>query len=175
MNDDERQDHLKLGFQVLDEMYVDQADERLPRSGPLRSEDRKFLSRCLSYYEQFASQESNDPGVRVKLAKAHLRVADILRKLGQSAPALDSYGKAIAAFERLSRAFPSEGAYKEDWATSLNNRAMQLLELGRGAEAERDHSGCSRHVARSWSATIPPGRLIAARNWGPPATTWPSS
>jgi tetratricopeptide (TPR) repeat protein len=131
------QDRLKLGFQVLDELYVEQADKRLPRSGPLRPEDRDFLSRALTYYEQFARQDSNDPGVRAKVAQAHWRVGDILRKLGQFAPALNSYDKAVGAFERLSRAFPGEVAYKESWAKSLNDRGHLLLELDRWDEADQ--------------------------------------
>jgi serine/threonine protein kinase len=79
------EDNLEVAYQVLDEIYLEQAETRLPQEQALTPKDRQFLEKALGFYEHFAQQEGSDPRAREQTALAYLRVAGIQRQLGSIA------------------------------------------------------------------------------------------
>jgi serine/threonine protein kinase/Flp pilus assembly protein TadD len=128
--------HLDLGFQVLDEFYVDMAERRLPRAKQLAPEDRAFLEKALGFYTQFADQEGADPKARARVARARMRVAGIQLKLGQHAKAENAYRQAIARFEALAAEEPNEPGHRNNLAVCHNWLGALFLDLSRWPEAD---------------------------------------
>ena len=102
------QQNLEIAYKILDEIYVDTAEKRLPREKELTAEDRQFLEKTLNFYEQFGSQQSSDPGIRQTTAQANLRVGAIQERLGQEAQAEAAYRHALALAIQLVEEVPNQ-------------------------------------------------------------------
>ena len=149
-NGERAQQNLDTAYKILDEIYVDTAEKRLPREKELTAEDRQFLERALSFYEQFGTQQSSDPGVRQKTAEAYLRVGAIQERLGQGAKAIAAYRQAVAVSTQLVAESPSHSDYRQILA--------QLLQL-------------RRFVGKPESDQAPPGDRAGLRGSPAPAGT----
>jgi tetratricopeptide (TPR) repeat protein len=117
-NAERAQRNLDTGFKILDEIYVDTAEKRLPRNKDLTAEDREFLEKALSFYEQFASQESSDSRVRQRTVDAYLRVGAIQEWLGKEAKAAKTYEDALAVASQLAAEFPGDPDCRQKLARS---------------------------------------------------------
>jgi tetratricopeptide (TPR) repeat protein len=102
------QQNLETAYKILDQIYVETAEKRLPREKELTAQDRQFLEKTLTFYEQFGSQQSSDPRIRQKTAQANLRVGAIQERLGQEAQAETAYRHALAISTQLVEEFPNQ-------------------------------------------------------------------
>jgi eukaryotic-like serine/threonine-protein kinase len=99
---------------------------------------RELLVRTsLNYLDSLASEEGNDPALRLELAEAYEKIGDIqgnpkARNLGQNEPALKSYGKAIDIARRLDRSQPALELMARAWSKT---GTLQRFDLGRIADA----------------------------------------
>ena len=125
-NAERAQENLDAAYKILDEIYVDTAEKRLPREKELTAEDRQFLERALSFYEQFGNQHSSDPRVRQKTAEAYLRVGAIQERLGQEAKAIAAYRQAVAVSTQLVAESPSHSYYRQILAHSYSSSGGSL-------------------------------------------------
>jgi serine/threonine protein kinase/predicted Zn-dependent protease len=112
----EAQDNLDVAYRVLDEIYVDLAEKRLPQQSVLTLEDRQVLEKALTFYEYLASRQSTDPKVRAKTGWAYFRVAEIRARLGQRKQAWDNYHQAKIIFDMLAAEFPRDTEYRHKLA-----------------------------------------------------------
>lgn len=110
------EENLDTAYKVLDEIYLDAAEKRLPQQDALTPEDRQFLKKALYFYERFALQQGTDPGVRQKTAQAYLRVANIQMQLGQIEDSRENFDQALALFDRLVTEFPDHPDYRQNLA-----------------------------------------------------------
>jgi serine/threonine protein kinase/Flp pilus assembly protein TadD len=115
------QQNLDTAYQILDDIYVDLAEKRLPREADLASEDRRFLEKTLTYFEQLANQHRTDPSVRLRTAKAYLRVGQIHESLGQPEQGLAAYRQALAVSTELVADFPNHPTYRQILAQSYSS------------------------------------------------------
>jgi serine/threonine protein kinase len=122
------------GYRILDEIYVTTIEKRLPREKELTAEDRQFLENALTYYEEFAKQDSSDPQARLNTAEAYRRVGVIYERLGQHEPATAAYQQALAVSEKLAAEFPNDPDYRQNLARSycsVGGETENLLFLSR--------------------------------------------
>ena len=73
---------------------------------------RKLLEWVLAYYRDFIEQRGDDPAVREDLVESHMRVADILSKIGSRADALAAVEQARKIQERLLNDNPQAQEYQ---------------------------------------------------------------
>jgi non-specific serine/threonine protein kinase/serine/threonine-protein kinase len=89
----------------------DDAIKDLPGSTPARA---LIVKSALEYLDSLAHESSGDAGLRRELASAYLKVGNVQgnptnANLGDTAGALQSYGKALALSEAASRLAPNDG------------------------------------------------------------------
>jgi serine/threonine-protein kinase len=106
------EENLDVAYQVLDQIYLDLADNRLPRERQLGPEDRRLLEKAFTFYQHFTRQNNTDRRVREQTAKAYLRVGAIEDKLGQSEKARDAYRQALTLWDQLVAEFPGRADYR---------------------------------------------------------------
>lgn len=118
--------NLDTAYKVLDEIYLDAAERRLPQQEALTPEDRQFLEKALTFYDGFASQRGNDSSVRQKTALAYLRVASIHMLLGQTEEANANFDQARALAEQLVTEFPANPDYRHTLARCYSDMASEF-------------------------------------------------
>jgi tetratricopeptide (TPR) repeat protein len=129
------QQNLHVALKALDEIYVQVAEERLPRDPQREKEDKQLLKKALDFYQQFAQQNSTDPPVRLEVSRAHRRAGDIQRFVGDHAAAQQAYGMAIVPSQELANEFPGQPEYSYELAVTHNALAEELLQTGQGPAA----------------------------------------
>jgi serine/threonine protein kinase len=117
-NADRARQNLNTAYQVLDQIYLEMVEKRLPREKELTAQDRQFLERALLFYQEFANQNSSDPSVRMKTAEAYRRVGGIHQVLDQPKQAVAAYEQALALSSKLAAEFPDHPAYRQNLARS---------------------------------------------------------
>jgi serine/threonine protein kinase/Flp pilus assembly protein TadD len=87
--------NLKSAMRVLDQVYLEVAEERLPRDGPADQEaDRRLLAKARGFYEEFARQHSTNYEVQREVGRAYLRIGEIDWLLGRLEQARQAYWRA---------------------------------------------------------------------------------
>jgi eukaryotic-like serine/threonine-protein kinase len=104
--------NFQTALQAVDDMLTEVAQEQLAPEPRMEKKRRALLARARTYYEQFLQQRGDDPGLRAEAARAHKRLGDIARLLGEHGPARESYDQAIALLTRLEAEHPADPAYR---------------------------------------------------------------
>jgi tetratricopeptide (TPR) repeat protein len=111
--------NLNTAYEVLEKLWMNMAERRLPVQQALTPEDRQFLEEALTFYEQLARQQGTEPRVRQQTALAYLRAASIQAQLGQDLQAKEKYCQALARFEGLAAEYPQDALYRHRLARCL--------------------------------------------------------
>lgn len=128
-------DNLELALQTLDEIYLKVAEERLPNDPARKEEHLELLKKALSFYEQFAQQNSTDPEVLKAQAKAHRRAGAIRVYLDQFAEAEQDLSAAIHLYETLRAKYPDDREVRHGLATAHLNLALMQFRSGNHGDA----------------------------------------
>jgi serine/threonine protein kinase/Tfp pilus assembly protein PilF len=119
--------NLRLALKALDEIYLQVAEDRLPRDPARKKEDQELLKKALGFYQQFAEENSSQSPVRLEVTRAHRRAGDIQRFIGDHAAAQEAYRLALVPAQELTAEFPDEPEYAYELAVSQNALAEELL------------------------------------------------
>jgi serine/threonine protein kinase/tetratricopeptide (TPR) repeat protein len=130
------QHNLRLALQVLDDIYLQVAQDRVPRDPQQEEKEHEMLGKALAFYQEFAKQNSADPAVPLEVIRANRRVGDIERLVGQHAGAGKAYAAAIAKAEQLVKDFPGNAEYSYELAVGLNSLGELLAETSELATAD---------------------------------------
>ncbi|HXG83371.1 MAG TPA: protein kinase [Pyrinomonadaceae bacterium] len=111
----------RLANSVLFEFY--DALNETPGSTPIR---RMMVERALGYLDKLAGEAQDDVPLQRELATAYLKIGDVQGKpnmanTGDTAKALESYGKAAAILEKLVAADSQNAENRRDLSTALAN------------------------------------------------------
>jgi serine/threonine protein kinase/Flp pilus assembly protein TadD len=117
---------------AVDRMYMEVAQKWL--AAGVQPLQREFLADAVSFYQEFAKEQSSDPEARLQAALAYTRVALIQNKMGELAKAENACNQGIALLEKLVAEFPSEPRYREALAEGLGGRGSLLIQLGGPSE-----------------------------------------
>jgi serine/threonine protein kinase/Tfp pilus assembly protein PilF len=146
-NAERAQRNLDTAYQILDEIYVDTVEKRLPRQKELTAEDRQLLEKILTLYQECAKQNSDDPQVRLKTAEAYRRIGGIRVDLGEAEQAEAAYQHALAISSKLATEFPDDRGYRQNLAqsySSLSDLYGSILVAGRTPELEQAYAEALR-------------------------------
>jgi serine/threonine protein kinase len=167
------EDNVELCLKKFEEIFnsLAQRDPDLafrPRRGgpgfrpPASVEDPDLLKSVLSFYDQFAERNTTNPRLQKEAARAHRRVAQIYRRLGQLDKAETARGRAAAIYEQLAADFPSVPAYRHELAETwtlfdVHNARPETLaaverQLGRALAMEKELADNGPDAARSTAA-----------------------
>src|SRR5207249_8229457 len=104
--------NFQTALRAVDDMLTEVAQEQLAPEPRMEKKRRALLARARTYYQQFLEQRGDDPGLRREAARAHLRLGDISRLLGEHEPARAAYGQAIAMLAPLAAERPADPEYR---------------------------------------------------------------
>jgi len=113
---DRAQSNLRSAMESLDRVYLRVAERRYPQLATLDAADQDLLREVLDYYQRFARENVADPNAKFELAKAHLRVGELRRKLGISGWK-ESYDASNALLTELVASFKGQPDYRHTLAT----------------------------------------------------------
>jgi non-specific serine/threonine protein kinase/serine/threonine-protein kinase len=116
---------------------VHDAIEDLPGSTPAR---RVLVSKALEYLDKLARDAGGTPDLQRELATAYVKVGDVQGRpltpnLGDTVGALASYRKAVALYEALESATPSDAATRRGLATAYLRLSEVLSSTAETGEA----------------------------------------
>jgi serine/threonine protein kinase/tetratricopeptide (TPR) repeat protein len=137
------QGNLRLAFESMDEIYMQEVAARIPHDPDASKENEYLLKKGLEFYEQFARQNADDPRVAFEVAKAYHRAGQMHQSLGQYENAAthlkraaDVYGELIAADPNdldakfmLSVVYGDQAGLAADPGNNVQE-AMRLRQLG---------------------------------------------
>jgi serine/threonine protein kinase len=159
------QENLRLALQVLEDIYLQIAQDRAARDPQRERQEQELLKRALRFYQQFADQNSAEPATALEVIKAKRRVGDIQRLVGQHDGARTAYLSAIE--QQLSMHFPDEPQYVQELAACRNSLGELLIgtgelpaaqeqfqravdSLGNLTQDPRAPAGCRAELARGY-------------------------
>jgi serine/threonine protein kinase/tetratricopeptide (TPR) repeat protein len=131
------QTNVRIALDALDKIYLRVAESKFPHDPRRAQEDRELLSEALSFYEQFAGENSADETTRHEVARAHIRLGDIHARFVQTVPAEQAYRQGITLYEQLVVDFPGSPDYRYGLAIGYRVLADLLSQTHRFAEAEQ--------------------------------------
>jgi serine/threonine protein kinase/Flp pilus assembly protein TadD len=144
----DRQSQLRKARDDVDVMYTQVAQEWLAQQPHLELTQRKFLLTALDRYKQFAQESADDPELKLEVARAEHRVADIEHKLGRTPVAQDAYLHALPSVRRLAAEQPTLPAPTEELARCLNDYGNFCRDTEQLLEAERAYQEALQIFAR---------------------------
>jgi serine/threonine-protein kinase len=124
---------------ALDELSSEVIDDWLARQPQLTDQQRNFLKRALTSYEEFARDTGQDEQSRAGVADAYLGVGNILYRLGKFTEAEAAFRAGQERFALLAADYPAMPLYRRELSKAHNNRANALHDTGRAEEAEREY------------------------------------
>jgi serine/threonine protein kinase/tetratricopeptide (TPR) repeat protein len=130
--------NVRLALAALEKIYLQVAEQRLPRDPQREREDRQLFRQVLAFYEDFAQNNVADPAVQAQIGKAYQRVGDIYQKLGHAAKAAEAYGRAIAVWQKLAADLPHVAGHRQQLALCRTHLGVLLDKADRPREAETD-------------------------------------
>jgi serine/threonine protein kinase len=134
---------LKRAFQALDEIYLQVAEERLPREGPAeQAADRKLLLKARGFYEQFAQENRTNAEVQHEVCRVYFRMAEIDSKLGRLDQAREGFRRARDIAARLAADVPDDPEIQFD----LGRTYVGLIDV---ANARGDRAALQAHCGRA--------------------------
>jgi serine/threonine protein kinase/tetratricopeptide (TPR) repeat protein len=114
---------LETAYRSMDTVYLTWAEKHLVHMKELTAEDRQFLENALTFYVDFANQDSSQLQGRLQTANAYLRVAKIQAELGNHAQAKGNYRHALDALQKLAAEFPDHADCRRKLARCLTEMA----------------------------------------------------
>jgi tetratricopeptide (TPR) repeat protein len=125
------QENLRLALKGLDAIYLQVAEERLPRDPQRKKEDIRVLKKALDFYQQFAQQNRMESAEGLEVSRAYRRVGDIQVFVGENLAAEDAYRLAIAQAQNLVESSPKNPDSIAELAANHIARGELLLSVGR--------------------------------------------
>jgi eukaryotic-like serine/threonine-protein kinase len=125
--------------QALDAMTSSVTGDSLTTQKEISSEQKKFLTEVLTYYQEFAGEKADDESSRARTAAAAFRVGLIEHRLGRRAEAAAAYRLAIDGNTNLAAEFPAVPLYRQELARSGINLGSMLANLGKRSEAAEQY------------------------------------
>jgi serine/threonine-protein kinase len=115
---------------ALDDMLSEESLDWLKAQKELLPQQRAFLERALTYYQEFAREEADDEAGRALVARASFRVGRNFQLLGRPVEAEGPYRAARDQYRRLADDFPAVPGYRSDLARTRNSIGRQAAGVG---------------------------------------------
>ena len=124
---------------ALNAMTDDVIEKLFARQQELGDDEKAFLRRVLTYYEEYAREQGNTEDARAIAAEGQRRVAKVRETLGEKREAAECYRVAIRAYQILTTDFPAKSEYRRELVACRINLGHLLKALGSTADAEGEY------------------------------------
>jgi serine/threonine protein kinase len=124
--------------EALDVMTSQVTTDWLSTQKSLLPEQQRFLTKAVAYYEDLASDATDDVEGQVLAAEAYFRVATMFRQLDRLSDAVASHRKSLPIRKRLAAEHPGDPKHRRELAVVHNDLGTSLAELRRFGEAETE-------------------------------------
>ncbi len=130
--------------------------------------DAVLLESMLKFYDQFAHQNQANVKLQKETARAHRRVGDIQRRLGQYDKAEAAYRYALTGYQALAKASPTATDLLTTIAAVENELGVVCLDTGRFGEAGNAHRQALETLRTEPPdvAALPESRFELAKTYG---------
>ncbi|MFL5244941.1 MAG: protein kinase domain-containing protein [Gemmataceae bacterium] len=133
----------KRAREAVDTMYTEVAEKWMNYQPGMEEQQRKFLTKALEFYKQFAHEQSTEPEHFFQTAMAYQRVAKIqLMIFKENSQAEEALVQAILILKELFEDLPSEPAYKDELA-----QCYFLMGWAKSAQVEEEEKWIRRGVS----------------------------
>jgi tetratricopeptide (TPR) repeat protein len=129
----------KQAFDALQSMTAAVVEKKFTQGIVLTEDDRAFLRGIIAQFDAFAAIKGDDAESRAVRATGRFRVGVIHDTLGELQEAERDYDQALSIQKQLAADFPTRPGYRQDLASTHNNRGILRLATGRPQEAEKDY------------------------------------
>lgn len=126
-------------WDVLDAMTSGITGNSLRGQRRLTQQQKDFLARVLTYYQEFAKDDADDEATRMRLAEAAFRVGRIEYLFGRYLLSTEAFTQAVDGYRVLVEENPESPDHRGGLADSQYNLGNALSEVGLEAEAEREY------------------------------------
>jgi tetratricopeptide (TPR) repeat protein len=130
------QANLQLARKAVDDLYKELVGEFSNTGRYDKHLAQKFQQKTLAFYQEFARLQETDPELRLGVARAQFRVAQIHYDFGQNAQAEEAVAQAIAQLDELQAERPDDPAPRRDLAGACGLLGHVLKRTHRKAAAE---------------------------------------
>jgi serine/threonine protein kinase/tetratricopeptide (TPR) repeat protein len=124
------QSNLHQALRVLDDIYLQVAEDRVPRDLQQEQQEHELLKNALGFYQKFADENSTDPEVALEVIRANRRIGDIQWLVGQHEGARKAYAAAMEKAEGLAKGPDAQPEYVHELAVCHNSVGDLLRETG---------------------------------------------
>jgi serine/threonine-protein kinase len=125
--------------QALDDMTSSVTGDSLSTQKEISTDQKKFLTEVLKYYNEFAGEKADDEISRGRTAAAALRVGKIEERLGRTEQAVVAFQMARDGYAKLAADAPAVPEYRQELANSHHYLGNVLRDLGKRAPAEEQY------------------------------------
>lgn len=122
--------NFELASQAVEEFLTKVSENPHLKDFDLEELRTDLLQTAVAFHRKFVEQKSDDPDVRAEQGRAFLRLALILKDVGQKQQALEHDGQAERIFATLVGEHPDASLYLRDWGLTWNRLAGVHSELG---------------------------------------------
>jgi serine/threonine protein kinase len=123
-------------WQALDAMTSSVTGDSLTTQKEVTEEQKQFLVRVLSYYQEFAGEKADDEPSRARTARAAHRVGTIEYRLGRKKEAATAIRLGLDRYANLAADFPAVPEYRQGLALSHDRLGILLTDQAKLHEAQ---------------------------------------
>jgi serine/threonine-protein kinase len=125
--------------EALDALSSEVIDDWLAKQPELTDQQRKFLERALTSYEEFAQDTGQGEQSRAGVAGAYQRVGNIHMRLGRLKEAEDSYRTCQEWYARLAADYPAAPDYRRGLGLTHYSLGNLFTKTGATGAAEEEY------------------------------------
>ncbi len=122
----EAEANFALASNAVDDFHTSVSQSRLREIPGLSSLRRELLGSARAFYDEFLRRKGDDPGLRLGLAAAQLRVAKISAELDGPTGPESAFRQALASHQALARDHPADAGVRSALADCLHGLALAL-------------------------------------------------
>lgn len=129
----------ELTMAALRDLTDDMVENQMASAVQLTEENKAFLRKIITHFENFADLTADDAASRAIRAEGHARVGMMHYRLGELHDAETAYNTALHLLKQLVDEFPANPELREELASSYYNFGILFRETGRLEKSEASH------------------------------------
>jgi serine/threonine-protein kinase len=133
-NEQEAAEYFRLAQTAVDELCTKIGETRLRNEPGMEAVRRELLDAARKYYQQLTRLQPQAPGLRLELAKAQRRLANITAEIESPTAAVPLVREALGTLERLQQERPADAEILAELGIVYHNLGKYLGELGQTQE-----------------------------------------
>jgi eukaryotic-like serine/threonine-protein kinase len=136
---DRARDYLGMARDAVQQYQTSVSESPELRAHGLEKLRGKLLRGAVSFYEEFARADDQDPSIMAERGRAFYRLGAVRNDMGQLEEAESAYRGGLALFAALAAGHPGDQAYRLELARGHDGLGRVFVDNGKGEQAEKEH------------------------------------